>query len=92
MGAGNLEKWEGVGKSKRQGSEHELSTPMCKESGKEGKRPAWLSKDLLVKLKGKKEMHRQWKQGQISWEEYRDLARLCRDGLRKAKGQMELNL
>ncbi|KFQ75677.1 hypothetical protein N337_11763, partial [Phoenicopterus ruber ruber] len=70
----------------------ELSTPRCKKSGKEGKRPAWLSQDLLVKLKAKKEMHRQWKQGQVSWEEYRDAARLCRDGVRKAKARMELNL
>jgi len=43
--------------------------PRSKKSGKEGKRPAWLSQDLLVKLKGRKEMHRQWKQGQVSWEE-----------------------
>ena len=62
----------------------ELLIPRCKKSGKEGKRPAWLSQDLLVKLKGKKEMHRQWKQGQVSWEEYRDAACLCRDGVRKA--------
>ncbi|KAK4830538.1 hypothetical protein QYF61_011676 [Mycteria americana] len=59
---------------------------------REGRRLAWLSRDLLVKLKGKKEKHRQWKQGQVSWEEYRDAARLCRDGVRKAKVQMELNL
>ncbi|KFM02772.1 hypothetical protein AS27_04311, partial [Aptenodytes forsteri] len=64
----------------------------CKESGKEGKRPARMSQDLLVKLKGKKEMHRQWKQGQVSWEKYRDTARLCRDEVRKAKARLELNL
>ncbi|KGL92594.1 hypothetical protein N301_15996, partial [Charadrius vociferus] len=72
--------------------DQELSIPRCKKPGKEGKRPAWLSQDLLVKLKGKKEMHRQWKQGQVSWEEYRDAAQLCRDGVRKAKVQLELNL
>jgi len=44
----------------------ELSIPRFKKSGKEGKRPAWLSRDLLVKLKGKSKPHRQWKQGQIS--------------------------
>jgi len=55
-------------------------------------RPAWLSQDLLVKLKGKKELHRQWQQGQVSWEEYRDTAWLCRGGVRKAKEQLELNL
>ena len=65
---------------------------MRKKSGKEGRRPAWLSKDLLVEPKRKKEMHRQWKQGHASWEEYRDAARVCRDGIRKAKAQLELNL
>jgi len=60
----------------------ELSIPRCKKPGKEGKRLAWLSRDPHVKLKGKKEMHRQWKQGQVSWEEYRDAAWLCRDGVR----------
>ncbi|KAK4824408.1 hypothetical protein QYF61_014719 [Mycteria americana] len=69
-----------------------LSIPWHKKSGKEGKKPAWLSRDPLVKLKGEKEMHRQWKQGQVSWEEYRDAAWLCRDGVRKAKAQLELNL
>ena len=59
---------------------------------KEGKRPAQLSGDLLVKLKGKRELHRQWKQGQVSWEEYRDAAWLCRDEVRRAKAWLELNL
>jgi len=66
--------------------------PRCKKSGREGKRLAWLSQDLLVKLKGKKEMHRQWKQGQVSWEGCRAAARLCREGVRKAKAHTELNL
>ncbi|KFQ14520.1 hypothetical protein N330_10734, partial [Leptosomus discolor] len=65
----------------------ELSIPRCKISAKEGK-----SQDLLVKLKDKKEMHRQWKQGQVSWKEHRDSAQLCRNGIRKAKVQLELNL
>ena len=36
-------------------------------------------------------MHRQWKQGQVPWEEYKEAARLCRDGVRKAKAQLEFN-
>jgi len=47
---------------------------------------------VLVKLKGKRELHRQWKQGQVSWEEYRDAAQLCRDEVRRAKVWLELNL
>ncbi|KFM02997.1 hypothetical protein AS27_15497, partial [Aptenodytes forsteri] len=70
----------------------ELLIPTCKKSVKEGKTLAWMSQDLLVKLKGKKEMHRQWKQGQVSWEEYRDTAQLCRNGVMKAKARLELNL
>ncbi|KAK4818026.1 hypothetical protein QYF61_004150 [Mycteria americana] len=70
----------------------ELLVPRCRKSGKEGKRPAWLNRDLLVKLKSKREMHRQWKQGRETWEEYRDTAQMCRDGVRKAKVQLELNL
>ncbi|KAK4806794.1 hypothetical protein QYF61_005590 [Mycteria americana] len=70
----------------------ELLIPTCKKSGKEGRRPAWLSKDLLVKLKCMKEVHWQWNQGHVSWEEYRDAAWMCRNGARKAKAQLELNL
>lgn len=55
----------------------ELSFPMSKKSGKGIK---W-----LFKLKGKKKMHRQWKQGWVSWEENGDTTQLCRDGLRTDK-------
>jgi len=37
-------------------------------------------------------MHRQWNQGCVSWEEYKDTVQLNRDGTRKAKAQLELNL
>jgi len=47
---------------------------------------------MLVTLRKKRELHRQWKQELASWEEYREPARLCRDGVRKAKPQLELNL
>jgi len=36
-------------------------------------------------------MHRQWKQG-LLWEEHKEAARLRRDGVRKAKAQLQLNL
>ena len=45
-----------------------------------------------IKLKSKKKMHRQWKHGQVLWEEYNEATRLCRDGVRKIKDQLELNL
>ena len=46
----------------------------------------------LLKLDSKKQMHKQWKQGQVTWEKYRDAARLCGDGIQKAKAQLELDL
>ena len=45
-----------------------------------------LNWDLLVKLLSKKKiMHGQWKQKQVTWGEYKDAARLCRDGVRRTK-------
>ncbi|KAJ7418346.1 hypothetical protein BTVI_29644 [Pitangus sulphuratus] len=70
----------------------ELVIPRHKKSSKEGKRPVWLSRELLVKLQGKKQMNRRWKTGQVTWEEYRNKVWLCRDGVRKAKAKLELIL
>ena len=51
----------------------EQCIPMSKKSSKGGRRPAWMNKELLAKLKQKKEVYRRWKQGQATWEEYRDV-------------------
>jgi len=53
---------------------YELLILMRKKSVKEGRRPACLNKDLLIKLKWKKEKNRQWNQGCVPWEESRDAA------------------
>ena len=62
------------------------------KSGKEGKRQIWQKWDQLVKQESKKKMHKQWKQGQLSREEYRDATRPCKDRVRKTKVQLELGL
>jgi len=90
---GNRTPWEST--LRDEGAEQSwqiFKDAFCKKSGKEGKRPAWLSQDLLVKPKGKREQHKQWNQGQVSWEEYRNSAQLCRDGVSNTKAQMELNV
>ncbi|GAB0180066.1 mitochondrial enolase superfamily member 1 [Grus japonensis] len=66
--------------------------PKSKKSSKGVRRPAWMSKELLEKLKGKKEVYRMWKKGLAAWEEYRNVVRVCRDATRKAKAHLELNL
>ncbi|KAK4807115.1 hypothetical protein QYF61_018456 [Mycteria americana] len=40
----------------------------------------------------KKEAYRLWKGSQIAIEDYKNLARVCRDAVRKAKAQLELKL
>lgn len=37
-------------------------------------------------------MHRQSRQSQVPWEEYRDAAGLCRNGVRMAEALLELGL
>ncbi|GAB0208992.1 mitochondrial enolase superfamily member 1 [Grus japonensis] len=66
--------------------------PKNRKTSKGGRRPAWMSKELLEKLKGKKEAYRMWKKGLPTWEEYRNVVRECRDATRKAKAHLELNL
>ncbi|GAB0178933.1 hypothetical protein GRJ2_000358600 [Grus japonensis] len=50
----------------------EQCIPAKRKSGKNTKRPPWMNKELLGKVKQKKEAYRGWKQGQVAWEEYRE--------------------
>lgn len=51
-----------------------------------------MNKELLAKLKQKKEAYRGWKQGQVAWEGYRHTVQAARDKVRNAKALLELNL
>ncbi|KFU95230.1 hypothetical protein M959_01829, partial [Chaetura pelagica] len=64
------------------------SVPMVRKSSKGARRPAWLKKELLDKLKWKRKIYRSWKKGLVTWEEYRTVVRGCRE----AKASLELNL
>ncbi|GAB0209274.1 mitochondrial enolase superfamily member 1 [Grus japonensis] len=70
----------------------ERCIPAKKKSGKTTKRPPWMNKELLDKVKHKKEACRGWKQGQVAWEEYRETVRAARDQVRKAKALIEISL
>ncbi|KFM11475.1 hypothetical protein AS27_04032, partial [Aptenodytes forsteri] len=70
----------------------ERCIPTKRESGKNTRRPAWMNKELLDKLKHKKEAYRGWKQGQVAWEEYREIVPAARDQVRKVKALVELHL
>ncbi|GAB0177815.1 mitochondrial enolase superfamily member 1 [Grus japonensis] len=51
-----------------------------------------MNKELLGKVKQKKEACRGWKQGQVAWEEYRETVQAARDQVRKAKALIEISL
>ncbi|GAB0204023.1 mitochondrial enolase superfamily member 1 [Grus japonensis] len=51
-----------------------------------------MNKELLGKVKQKKEAYRGWKQGQVAWEEYRETVPAARDQVRKAKALLEISL
>ena len=72
--------------------EQRLSIPQQKKLSRGGRRLAWLSKDLQLKLREKREMYRKWKQGCVAWEEYSAVVHVCRHAIREIKAQMELKL
>jgi len=63
-----------------------------KKSRNGSRRPAWMNKELLAEIRWKRKVHGMWKEGQATWEEYRNVVRACRDAMRKAKIHLELKL
>ncbi|KAK4829944.1 hypothetical protein QYF61_007667 [Mycteria americana] len=57
-----------------------------------GRRPAWLNRELWLELRKKRRVYNLWKKGQASQEDYKGVARLCREKIRRAKAELELNL
>lgn len=50
------------------------SVAMFRKSSNHGRKPAWVSKELLIELKHKKEVQRKWKQ---QWATQEDIQRHC---------------
>ncbi|KAK4810960.1 hypothetical protein QYF61_014432 [Mycteria americana] len=70
----------------------EQAIPKCWKSSNQGRRPAWLSRDLLLELGWKRKVYGHWKQGQATREDYRDAVRHCREKIRAAKARLEFKL
>jgi len=56
----------------------QISFPMIfiltkRKSGRNARRPAQMNKELVDKLKHSKEAYRGWEQGQVAWEEHREI-------------------
>lgn len=63
--------------------------PVCRKLSKAGWKSAWLSNDLLLKLRSKREMHNQWKQEHVNWGEYRDIVEISKDGTGESQVKSE---
>jgi len=51
-----------------------------------------MSQELLAELIWKRKVHGMWKEGQATWEEYRNVVRACREAMRRAKAHLGLIL
>ncbi|KAK4832555.1 LOW QUALITY PROTEIN: hypothetical protein QYF61_024055 [Mycteria americana] len=58
----------------------------------QGRRLAWLNRELWLELRKKRRVYDLWKKGQTTREDYKDVVRLCREKIRRAKAQLELNV
>ncbi|KAK4826229.1 hypothetical protein QYF61_006270 [Mycteria americana] len=61
-------------------------------TSRQGRRPAWLTRELWLELRKKRRVYDLWKKGQATQEDYKGVARLCKEKIRRAKAELELNL
>ncbi|KAK4813363.1 hypothetical protein QYF61_003562 [Mycteria americana] len=68
------------------------AVPRCRKTSRRGRRPAWLTRELWLELRKKRRVYDLWKKGQATQEDYKGVARLCREKIRRAKAELELSL
>ncbi|KAK4831679.1 hypothetical protein QYF61_018676 [Mycteria americana] len=68
------------------------AVPRCQKTSRQGRRPAWLTRELWLELRKKRRVYDLWKKGRATQEDYKGVARLCREKIRRAKAELELNL
>jgi len=57
-----------------------------------GRKPAQMNREFLTELRCRKKVHRGWRQGQVTWEDHRDIVCVCWLADQKAKVELELLL
>ncbi|KAK4832424.1 hypothetical protein QYF61_023103 [Mycteria americana] len=70
----------------------EQAVPRCQKTSRQGRRPAWLTRELWLELRKKRRVYNVWKKGQATQEDYKGVARLGREKIRRAKAELERNL
>ena len=51
-----------------------------------------MNRELFLRLQEKKRIYLLWKKGWTTQKEYKEVVKMCREKIRKAKAQLELNL
>ena len=51
-----------------------------------------MNRELLLRIQEKKIIYLLWMKGRATWREYKEVVRMCREKIRWARGQLELNL
>jgi len=69
----------------------ELTIPMSQKTSQQARRPDWLNRHLWLDLKNKRKVYGLWKRGQAAYEDYKHTVELCREKIRKARAQLEMN-
>ncbi|KAK4806905.1 hypothetical protein QYF61_012626 [Mycteria americana] len=90
MGKGVQEGWTFFKEEVLKAQERAL--PRCRKTSRRGRRPAWLTRELWLELRRKRRVYDLWKKGRATQEDYRGVARLCREKTRRAKAELELSL
>jgi len=57
----------------------EQAVPMCRKMNQQGRRQAWLNREILLRLRKKRRVYHLRIKGQATQEEYRALVRSCRE-------------
>jgi len=70
----------------------ELTILKSQKTSRWGRRPFWLNRDLWLELKNKRKVYGLRKRELATYEDYKCVVKPCREKIKKAKVQLELNL
>ena len=69
----------------------EQAVPLSRKMIWCGRRPAWMNRELFLRLQEKKRVYLLWKKRRATWKECKEVVKRCREKIRKAKAQLEVN-
>ena len=63
----------------------EQAVPLGPKMSQWGRRLAWMNTELFFRLQEKKRIYLLWRKGQAMQKEYKEVVKMCREKIRKAK-------